>query len=238
MQSSSSTSIGGEKKYSMLQIMKVKGGEAVYVTNESLDEMAAKTYNLKGASKKRIYKARKFETMGVNYMGNGDFMLYGTNYGSKDSLGVKSNYKEAVTIHFDKDGGVKKIYAIKPYENNYQNVPMTNTIINDQSGKYMYWMLEENAGIKSSLTTQGSSTKSAGSYSYSGSFVWKYKYLLYPRIIKIDLEKASMEEFIPGNKDYFLDNKFPFVQTSDDNFIFFGADKKGKNIWFNKLVVN
>jgi hypothetical protein len=238
MQSTSTTSIGGEKKYSMLQIMKVKENDVAYVTNESLDEMADKTYNLKGVSKKRIYKARKFETMGVNYMSNGDFMLYGTNYGSKDSLGVKSNYNEAVTIHFDKDGGVKKIYAIKPYENNYQNVPMTNTIINDQSGKYMYWMLEENAGIKSSLTTQGSSTKSSGSYSYSGSFVWKYKYLLYPRIIKIDLEKATMEEFIPGNKTYFLDNKYPFVQTSDGNFIFFGADKKGKNIWFNKLEVN
>ena len=239
MQFSSTTSIGGEKKYSMLQIMKVKGGECTYVTNESLDEMADKTYTPKGVSKKRVYKARKFETMGVNYMGNGDFMIYGTNYGSRDSLGVKSNYKEAVSIHFDKDGGVKKIYAIKPYENNYQNVPMTNTIINDKSGRYMYWMLEENAGIKSSLTAQGESIKSSsGSYSYAGSFVWKYKYLLYPRIIKIDLENATMEEFIPGNKEYFLDNKYPFVQTPDDNFIFFGADKKGKNIWFNKLIVN
>jgi hypothetical protein len=238
MQSTSTTSIGGEKKYSMLQIMKVKENDVAYVTNESLDEMAAKTYNLKGVSKKRIYKARKFETMGVNYMSNGDFMLYGTNYGTQDSLGVKSNYKEAVTIHFDKDGGVKKIYAIKPYENNYQNVPMTNTIINDKSGKYMYWMLEENAGVKSSLTSQGTSTKSSGGYSYSGSFVWKYKYLLYPRVIKIDLENATMEEFIPGDKDYFLDNKFPFVQTLEGDFIFFGADKKGKNIWFNKLEVN
>lgn len=238
MQSSSTTSIGGEKKYSMLQIMKIKEGEAVYVTNESLDEMAAKTYNLKGVSKKRIYKARKFETMGVNYLNNGDFMLYGTNYGSKDSLGVKSNYKEAVTIHFDKDGGVKKIYAIKPYEINYQNVPMTNTIVNDKAGKYMFWMLEENGGLKSNLTLQGSSTKSFGSYSYSGSFVWKYKYLLYARIIKIDLENATMEEFIPGNKTYFLDNKYPFVQTPEDDFIFFGTDKKGKNIWFHKLIVN
>ena len=230
------TTTGKEKKYSMLQIMKVKGNDVAYVTNESLDEMGAKTYNLKGVTKKRIYKARKFETMGVNYMSNGDFMLYGTNYGSKDSLGVKSNYKEAVTIHFDKDGGVKKIYALKPYENNYQNVPMTNTIINDEAGKYMYWMLEENAGKKSSLTAQGSSTSTAGSLTYSGSFVWKHKYLLYPRIIKIDLEKATMEEFIPGNKTYFLDNKYPFVRTADDNFIFFGADKRGKNIWFNKLV--
>lgn len=238
MQTSSTTTIGGEKKYTMFQILKVKGDAIGYVTNESLDEMAEKTFTLKGQSKKRIYKARKFETMGVNYMSNGDFMIYGTNYESKDSLGVKSNYKEAVTIHFDKDGGVKKIYAIKPNENNYKDVPMTNTIINDKSGKYMYWMLEENAGVKSSLTTQGSSTKSAGSYSYSGSFVWKYKYLLYPRIIKVDLENATMEEFIPGDKEYFLDNKYPFVRTESGDFIFFGADKKGKNIWFNRLVID
>lgn len=227
-----------EKKYSMLQIMKVKGNEVVYVTNESLDEMAAKTYDLEGVTKRRVYKARKFETMGVNYMGNGDFMLYGTNYGSKDSLGVKSNYKEAVSIHFDKDGGVKKIYAIKPYENNYRNVPMTNTIVNDASGKYMYWMLEENGGTKSSLTMEGESATSLGTYTYTGSFVWKYKYLLYPRIIKVDLENATMEEFIPGDKTYFLDNKFPFFQTPAGDFIFFGSDKQGNNIWFNKLVVN
>lgn len=232
------TTTTGEKKYKQYQVMKVQGDKVAYVTNESLDEMALKTWTMKGPSKKRIYKGRKFMPLGVNYMGNGDFMIYGTNWGSRDSNGVIHNYKEAVTIQFDKDGGIKKIYAIKPYEKNYENVPMTNTVINDKSGKYMYWILEENAGIKKSLVTKGSKTKSGGTISYSGGFAWKSKYLLYPRIIQIDLEKNSMSEHIPGNKEYYLDNKFPYIKSKEGEFIFFGADKPGKNIWFNRINFN
>ena len=82
----------------------------------------------------------------------------------------------------------------------------------------MYWLLMEIKGVAT----------------------WTEKPLTYPRIGKIDLAAGTISEFqnygAIGKKDYYLDPKFPFLETDGGNkIVFFGSDESGRQIWFCRV---
>ena len=60
----------------------------------------------------------------------------------------------------------------------------------------------------------------------------------YPRIGKINIEKSEISEFTTfGNGEFFLDDKFPYMEnTDDDKIIFFGSNKMKRIIWFLRIT--
>jgi len=62
----------------------------------------------------------------------------------------------------------------------------------------------------------------------------------FPVISRIDQASTSIGDPLPlgrdGNKQlYYIDPSFPVLSLSPTEHVYFGADVKGKNIWFCKL---
>lgn len=65
---------------------------------------------------------------------------------------------------------------------------------------------------------------------------WYKKILTYPRVGKVDMTTATLSDFAPlGDKEFFLDPKFPYLESEPGKLVFFGANKSGKTIWFAKI---
>jgi hypothetical protein len=67
--------------------------------------------------------------------------------------------------------------------------------------------------------------------------------LTYLRIGKIDMNGATITDLkMPGGDkkpEYFLDPNFPFLETEKGGVVtLFGADKKGKTIWFCRVKLD
>lgn len=226
------------QEYGELTFIKIVGDKIAHIKTFTTDAIKEKTYTVGGKATKAAYTGRNFETMGTLFTKSGEFLLYGVNYDVVDSAGNKSNFDELITFHFDKQGDIKSVYAIAPNKKQYYvEAPIPNKMIITEDEK-IYWILEENDGIKKNLTTTGSVTTNSGSFTYSGSFAWKYKYLLYPRIIKIDVNNATMTEDAEkiGKGVFYLDNRFPYIINKNE-IVFFGASTSDKKIWFKRTVL-
>ncbi|HEY8400059.1 MAG TPA: hypothetical protein VIK89_02285 [Cytophagaceae bacterium] len=211
-------------KFKAIQLMKIKDGQTEYLTSTNLDECAAKLKTPPSQKKSPEYEGKKFDIKGYKVGSNGEFFIYGQNF-SENNNGKQ--YKDVIGFQFDKNGVLKSQFGVDTKENNelakLNGAPQF--FEEGNSGKNMYWILTEIDG---------------GRGEDVGSAHARYKFLLYPRIGKIDMNTGTINDFVTlgkvDKKTFYLDNKFPFLPVDEGaSIVFFGNDKPGKFIWFAKV---
>jgi hypothetical protein len=217
--------IGGVKKFKAVQLAKLVNGDLKFITSTNLDEMQKNYMQPPSQKKSPEYEGKKFEILSFRLMNNGDFMVIGQNYETKSSKerGQYKAYTDVIVFQFDKDGKMKANYGIdkltKSNESEYVAMPTRMLTGNDPGNSY--FLMREIDGIG-----RGN------------------RVLTYGRLAKIQLDGKGISDFklIGGEKNdpvYFLDENFPYLETDlDHTIVFFGADKKGRNIWFSRVKLD
>jgi len=204
-------------KFKSVQLMKISSGKLDYVTATDLDIFDEKLKLPPNQKKSPEYKGKNFEIKNYFTLGNNEFLVVGQNYKLDNNV---KKYTDLLAFQFNDKGELKAQYSIDTKENNdyskkfgtYQNLmPGTDS-------KNLYWFLQEIKG-------------------YSD---WYEKVLTYPRLCKIDINGASMNDIIDyGNGDYFLDPNFPYLSSGEANkLVFFGSNKKGNELWFVRVKLD
>jgi len=204
-------------KFKAVQLLKISNHKVDYLTETSLDDFEAKLKTPPSQKKSPAYKGKKFEIANYKIASNGDFFVFGQNF-NKSKEGNK--YTDVLSFHFDSKGVLKAQYGIDILESNkYAKAAGTpQFMLEGADGKSAFWFLQE---IK-------------------GTTMFSNKLLTYPRIGKVDVSGGSLNDFQAYGKDsgYYLNVKHPYLETSKGNtVVFFGEDKKGKTIWFLRVLL-
>lgn len=206
-------------KFKAVQLMKISSNKIEYLTSTNLDEFEAKIKTPPTQKKSPAYSGKKFQIANYFIGSNGDFFVIGQNFDTgKEGL----KYRDVLCFHFDSKGVLKAQYGVDTKESNATATAngCPQFFIEGASGKNMYWFLREIDG-----------------------FAFNGRLLTYIRIGKIDMNSASISDLtMPGGDkkpEYFLDPNFPYLETDKGGVVvFFGADKKGKNIWFCRVKLD
>jgi hypothetical protein len=207
-------------KYKAVQLMKISSNKVEYLTSTNLDEFEAKLKTPPSQKKSPAYAGKKFRIANYYMASNGDFFVIGQNFQPNDKTGPQ--FKDVLCFHFDSKGVLKAQYGVDTKEANAvaQANGCPQFFIEGASGKSMYWFLREIDG-----------------------FAPNGRLLTYLRIGKIDMNGATITDLkMPGGDkkpEYFLDPNFPFLETEKGGVVtLFGADKKGKTIWFCRVKLD
>ena len=221
---------GGEVKYKAIQLMKVANGKMEYLTEATLDEIKSKQKFPASQRKTPDYEGREFGVNDYEILANGDFLVLGQNYEKTKEGGIQQ-FKDLIGLQFDKGGKFKFQYGIDTKEDGIAisqrssgmtTIRTTQIFSNPQnlfesSDGNLYWLLQEIKGF--------------------GLFGGD-KLLTYPRMGKVDTNSGNVSDFKSFGKGdgYYLDPKYPYLQTDkNETIVFFGADKAGKELWFARV---
>lgn len=205
---------GQVKKFKSVQLMKVANGKIEYLTETNLEEFAAKLKTPPSQKKTPEYEGMKFDIMNYEVFPNGDFIVVGQNF--RVDPNNETKYLDIIAFHFDAKGVLKAQYGVDTRESNEysKKYGTPQSMILGLNNNNMYWVVQEIKGFSDFFN----------------------KILTYPRIAKVDLAAGTLGDFsVFGDGDYFLDPKFPYLETEPGNIVFFGANKPGKIIWFAKV---
>ena len=211
------------KKFKAVQLMKIANHKVEYLTSTNLEKFELSLKTPPSQKKSPAYSGKKFQVANYTKSTNSDFIVLGQNYDVNDKTGIQ--YSDVLGFHFNSKGELKAQYGVDTYETNTvaKGNGAPQSLVEGSSGKNMYWILNEIDG-----------------------FAMSGRLLTYARIGKIDLtsDTGGISDFITlGGEakkvNYFLDQKFPYLQTTKGNtLVFFGSDKKGKNIWFCRVKID
>jgi hypothetical protein len=219
------------------QIVKISGGKAVYVTLNTLDDFDKKSQSPPSQKKKPEYTGRKYKVSTVKIMPNGDLMMAGQRY-SKSGSGGHTNkllggiasgpsgpqYEDIIMMHFTNNGTLRAAYGVRREENDKdaKTSPNNQMLWIAPDGK-LYWTIMEMKGWRPEKELGES----------------KYKFLLYPNVVIVDVLNAKIGDFVQfgqGKSDYYVNNKYPMMALKGNSEIFFfGENKNGKTLWFAKM---
>ncbi|HNX07950.1 MAG TPA: hypothetical protein PKL96_10230, partial [Bacteroidales bacterium] len=205
---------GNVSKYKSVQLMKVANKKIEYLTETNLEEFAAKLKTPPSQKSSPEYKGKKFDIINYKVFPNGDFMVVGQNY--KLNTDNEKQFADIIAFHFDRTGVLKAQYGLDTKESNEYSKKFgtPQSMLLGKNTNNMYWVVQEIRG-------------------YSD---WYKKILTYPRVGKVDMTTATLSDFAPlGDKEFFLDPKFPYLESEPGKLVFFGANKSGKTIWFAKI---
>jgi hypothetical protein len=209
--------VSGTSKFKAVQLMKVSNHKIDYLSETDLEEFEAKLKTPPSQKKAPAYKGKKFVIAGYNLGSNGDFYVMGQNFTTSNN---GNQYKDVLCFHFDKSGNLKSQYSLDTKESNAtaKAMMLSQDMFESADGNKVYWLLLEIKGVN------------------------KEGYpLTYPRIGKINVSSGEISDFMDvgaiEKNQYYLDPKFPFLETVKGNTVtFFGSDKKGKEIWFARIL--
>jgi hypothetical protein len=221
---------GKVSKYKAVQLMKISGGKLAYLTETNLEEFKAKLKTPPSQKKAPDYEGKKFEIMNYKVFDDGEFMVVGQNYkmgnqantnysyfgGTTTTITKEKQFNDIIAFHFDAKGVLKAQYGVDTKENNEyaRDNGTPQHMLVGKNPKNMYWVVQEIKG-------------------YSD---WFKKVITYPRIAKVDMPSATLGDFTAlGDKEFYLDPKFPYLESEPGKLVFFGSDKPGKIIWFAKI---
>ncbi len=219
---------GKVSKYKSVQLMKIAGNNVEYLTETTLDEFVKKLKTPPSQKKAPEYEPKKFEIVNYKVFDNGDFMVVGQNFKmmqpppTSTSLSAAINtprekqYNDIIAFHFDNKGVLKAQYGVDTKESNdYSKKNGTpQSMLMGKDPNNMYWVVQEIRGYSE----------------------WFKKILTYPRIAKVDMGAGTLGDFTAlGDKEFFLDPKFPYLESEPGKLVFFGSNKPGKIIWFAKI---
>ncbi|MDG1477090.1 MAG: hypothetical protein P8Q14_08090 [Vicingaceae bacterium] len=101
-------------KYGFLQVVKLSGGKAEFVSAVSIDDINAKGVKPGDQKKLREFDGKKFVLNGVSVTSSGDIFITGQDF-KYDNVGdVKGRvYKDLLMFQFDKTGVFKRYYGVQ-----------------------------------------------------------------------------------------------------------------------------
>ena len=205
-------------KFEAVQLMKVSDHKVAYFTETDLDEFESKLKKPADQKKSPSYEGKKFQIATYKIASNGDFFVAGQNF---DPSNEGPKFKDIIGFHFDGNGVLKAQYSVDTKENNKDSKAFgtEQLFIEGADGKKMYWLQQEIVGIAQA----------------------RGKMLAYPSIGSVMMEDGAISNFAAygGEEGYYLDPTFPFLETEKGNrLVFFGSDKKGKEIWFARVKLD
>jgi hypothetical protein len=179
-----------------LHLLKFSGNKLIFATTAPVSEFKAKKQIAQGEKSGKVYNGKKFTVQNFEVTPNNEFLVTGqiTFWQMVNKVSVKS-YGDIICFHFDSQGQLKAQYAVdKLYEDRASETSsMPQKFFVTSDGKSAYWEIIEFKMEKD----------------FFGNFSEHY----FPRIVKIDLAKATLGEFkYPGNKKY-------YIYTFDDGSI-------------------
>lgn len=204
------------------QIMKVSANKIDWVTFTSEKEFKP-TFVQIGKEKGKPYAGGILRIRGLHVGPTGNIFITGqkfTNGGGVQIAGQSlASYQEVVAFNFSPQGKLISNYSTKLRDKNEHNKanPTEHALLNAPKGDGVYWTIFEVAGEKKLGSTA--------------------RMLYYPRITKISNDGKAPNDFIDiGDGKYYLDDAYPVNPISGNRFIFIGSNRKGKQMWFAKVL--
>jgi len=210
--------IMGASKYKAVQLMKVSDGKVAYFTETDLDEFEAKLMKPADQKKTPSYAGKKFQIANYQIASNGDFFVTGQNFKpSKEG----NQFSDILGFHFDDKGVLKAQYSVDTKESGKyaKAYGAEQLLIEGANHDKMFWFKQEIVGVAMA----------------------RGKVLAYPSAGHVTLNDENISNFTTygGEEGYYLDPTYPYLETDKGNtIVFFGSDKKGKEIWFCRVKLD
>ncbi|MCI5057788.1 MAG: hypothetical protein MRY83_16855, partial [Flavobacteriales bacterium] len=241
-------------KYKSFQMMKLTDGKLVWINATPLTEFKEKTVVPPSQKKAPQYIGKNFMKSIVYVTQKDEIIIAGQKYTTRSvpvdpakpdgpRMKIIDNYKDLVMFHFDNQGVLKAQYGIRRDKNNqWSKANLTpQDIVENENGSTLYWIYGEIQGMRQGLDFGGG----GGLLDIAGEgTVSKRKLLYYPTVAKVDLGKASMGDFVPfgadakGKQLYYTHPNFSHVVSSDYSKVtFIGEDKKGSVVWMGQMNI-
>jgi len=208
----------GTSKFEAVQLMKVSDHKVSYLTETDLEEFESKLKKPSDQKKSPSYEGKKFRIATYKIASNGDFFVSGQNFKNSND---GPQFNDIMGFHFDDKGVLKSQYSVDTKESN-KDAKANGTeqfFIESANGEKMYWFQLEIVGVAMA----------------------RGKMLAYPSIGSIHLNDGSISNSTAygGEEGFYLDPTFPYLETDKGNrIVFFGSDKKGKEIWFARVKLD
>ncbi len=196
-----------------LQVMKIGKNQIEWVNLIKNEEFKPTFVKISQDKKSKPYTGGRLIIGDVTASKNGNLVITGQ---KKVTKGKKIVMAEMVCFVLDSKGKLISNFATIMRDKNKYNLytPSNHSILNSPTTNDFYWVVYEVAGM----------------HKFSG------RTLYYPRIARIKEDGKSGEAFVEfGAKKAFLDDKFPVVYVNDKTYIFIGANRNGKELWFSKV---
>lgn len=208
-----------ETKFKAVQLAKLnKSGEKQYCTFTDLATFEKTAMKPASQKKSPEYTGKKFKILDYDMSPNGDLLVTGQNF----ETGKITKYTDVMVFHFDKDGNLKANYGIDKLTKSDAGElnPMPTVMLEGDNSSNMYLLMKE-----------------IDIYNKAG------RALTYARLAQIKTEGKGISNvttlgMVKDDPKYYLDENFPFLTGANGNIVFFGADKKGKNIWFSRVKLD
>jgi hypothetical protein len=207
----------GKNKYHMyavqsakkksIQVMKVNSGKIEYLTETTLEDLESAKKIPSTNKKTTNYTGKQKLVFEFSAISTGNIILY-SQYYNKD--GIPGDY---TALEFDKKGKLAANYMRNKELKAKLGLKINHTILENKNG--VFWTAFEIDNSKDIPSVA-------------------------PVISKIDVKGKTIGNPLVLGKvgkkaTYFVDNKFPMLNISDTQQVYFGSDKKGKNIWFCRV---
>ena len=203
--------LANDTKFDNFQLMKISNGKLDFLTTTSIEEFEKKLQLPPNMKKIKSYEGKKFKVGLMTISSSGDIFVSG-----QEKSG--NNYGNINLFHFDTKGKLKAQYGYKLVETSKEATsgPTIHAEFENPDNKTFTWIVYEINGSTDA------------------------KLLIYPRVATIDLEKATVSDFVAYGYDkkqaFYVDNSRPIVLIdNDEKAVFFGADKKDKILWFLRV---
>ena len=207
-----------------LHLLKFSGNKMIFATTAPVSEFKAKKQIAAGEKSGKVYNGKKFTVQNFEVTPNNEFLVSGqiTFYQMFNNRPVKS-HGDIICFHFDSQGKLKAQYAVdKLYEDRASEITvMPQTFFVTADGKSAYWEIIE--------------------FKMEKDFFGNYFPHYFPRIVKIDLVKATLGEFkYPGNKKYYIyhgDGSITMyfdAKTATRTYV--GIGLKDESVWVSEVT--
>jgi hypothetical protein len=213
-------------------LLKFSGNKMVFATTAKVDEFKAKKRTAPNEKAGSVYKGQKFSIQSFEVTPANEFLITGQlSLGYVMAGGGNEAFGDVVCFHFDSKGNLKAQYAIdKIFEDKKSEIfEMSQKFYVTGDGKYAYWEIMEVKGFTGYANFVDA---------YNGNKTFYASY--FPRITKIDLEKATLGEFkILGGKKNFINKKNGmFFDANTLTATYVGHDEDSENLWIGQVTFN
>ncbi|MCB0402920.1 MAG: hypothetical protein KDD41_12605 [Flavobacteriales bacterium] len=251
-------------KYGYLQVTKLSGGKAEFVTATSIDDINAKGIKPAGQKKLREFDGKKFILNGVTVTSTGDLFISGQDF-KYDNVGeVKGRvYKDLLMFQFDSKGEFKRYYGVENTAKSAgllggaggaKSYPAEFTVYQSPTNPNdLFWNVFLCKDIDVDCESETSTNYLAGTQTTTTTCV--YTPLYQGMLGKINASEGTISDFnVFGGDDFYLyidledDGKgkdLPYFSINNGNQIVYVARKRkggikgnerwGNEVWFGKF---
>jgi hypothetical protein len=198
-------------KIDNFQLMKIANGAVEYITSTGMEEFESKLQFPSNMKKVNSYDGKKFAVGPLTISSSGDVFVSG-----QEHAGEK--FENINLFHFDAQGKLKSQYGYRLVETSKEalSAPTIHIEFENPDKKTLNWIVYEQRGVDDG------------------------KLLLYPRVAQINIEKGTVGDFqqygFGKGSAYYVDNDKPILLIDGNKkAVFFGADKKDKELWFSRV---